>query len=164
MDKEQTDSVDEIEGEKVRRARLRSAFRCALSRCNDPNVWNYKYYGFRGIQFKFESPEELEACIGLPPTTKHQIDRIDTDGHYEPGNVRWSTARENVRNRRPFSNSRRLTKDEVLKIMFYLGFGVTQQRIAELFGVTAIAISHIATGKSWSHLTGTKYCARVSSQ
>ena len=161
MDKEQTDSVDEIEGEEVRRARLRGSFREAKRRCLDVNKHNYKYYGFRGIQFKFKSPEELEQHIGLPPTTKHQIDRIDTDGHYEPGNVQWSTPTENLRNRRPWKVNVRLTDEDVLKIMFYLGFGVTQRRVSELFGVSECHISHIQRGRAWSHVTGIKYCARV---
>jgi hypothetical protein len=29
------------------------------------------------------------------------IDRIDNEGHYEPGNVKWSTRREQNSNQRP---------------------------------------------------------------
>lgn len=31
---------------------------------------------------------------------KHSIDRIDNDGHYETGNIRWATADEQSRNKR----------------------------------------------------------------
>ena len=43
---------------------------------------------------------EVRAEIGEPPSDTHQLDRIDTDGNYEPGNIRWVTAKENTRNRR----------------------------------------------------------------
>lgn len=40
------------------------------------------------------------AEIGDPPTDKHSVDRINTFGHYEPGNVRWATRAEQGANRR----------------------------------------------------------------
>jgi hypothetical protein len=54
----------------------------------------------RGILFKFESFEQFYAEIGPKPTAAHQLDRIDNDKGYEPGNVRWATKSQNERNRR----------------------------------------------------------------
>ena len=37
--------------------------------------------------------------IGLRPSAEHSLDRIDVHGHYEPGNIKWSTKTEQARNR-----------------------------------------------------------------
>jgi hypothetical protein len=37
---------------------------------------------------------------GLRPSPVHSLDRIDNDGHYEKGNIRWSTKSAQMRNRR----------------------------------------------------------------
>jgi hypothetical protein len=36
--------------------------------------------------------------MGERPSPQHKLDRIDNDGGYEPGNCRWVTHRENLRN------------------------------------------------------------------
>jgi hypothetical protein len=70
----------------------------AKARCNNPKHHAYKRYGGRGIEFRFTSYEEFLSAAGRRPTPKHSIDRIDNDGHYEAGNVKWSTSREQGRN------------------------------------------------------------------
>jgi len=39
--------------------------------------------------------------LGPKPSPKHTVDRIDNDGHYVPGNVRWATRSEQNKNQRP---------------------------------------------------------------
>lgn len=76
------------------------AFVLAKARCNNPNREVYKYYGGRGIEFRFNSFEEFFAELGPKPTLKHQVERMNNDGHYEIGNVKWATRSEQSHNQR----------------------------------------------------------------
>ena len=75
------------------------AYGHAMQRCK-PNHSNHDHYFDRGITFKFSSFEQFYAEVGPKPTLGHQLDRIDNDRGYEPGNVRWATKSQNERNRR----------------------------------------------------------------
>jgi hypothetical protein len=77
------------------------AFVMMKQRCTNPAVDGFKYYGGRGIKFKFTSFKQFYDEVGDKPSANHSIDRIKNDGHYEVGNVKWSTASEQAYNRRP---------------------------------------------------------------
>jgi hypothetical protein len=78
------------------------AYCSAKTRCTLTTNRDYPAYGGRGIQFKFESFEDFLKELGFRPTPKHSLDRINNDGSYEVGNVRWATAKEQLYNRRPY--------------------------------------------------------------
>lgn len=75
------------------------SYNAAKRRCTVPTTHNYRYYGDRGIQFKFSSFEEFLKHLG-PKPKGYQLDRINPEGNYEPGNVRWQPRAESQRNQR----------------------------------------------------------------
>lgn len=76
-----------------------------LHRCEDPLNSHYEHYGARGISVCEEwhdvvaFVDYLETVLG-PRPEGHSFDRIDNDGNYEPGNVRWASALEQRHNQR----------------------------------------------------------------
>ena len=89
-----------------------------IARCCNPNANGYEHWGGRGITVCKEWRESFEAyeqyVTSLPGfdlrlacgedvdrKDKIQLDRIDNDGNYEPGNLRWVKPCVNMKNRRP---------------------------------------------------------------
>lgn len=79
------------------------------SRCRNPKNPQFKHYGRRGIKVcdRWRNGEEGKSgfeCfledMGEKPSSVHSIDRINTDGDYEPANCRWATKKEQNNNTR----------------------------------------------------------------
>lgn len=74
----------------------------AKQRCENPDDPGYKNYGARGVEFRFPSVTAagLYVMEHMGLMREFELDRIDNNGHYAPGNLRWATRSMQCRNAR----------------------------------------------------------------
>jgi hypothetical protein len=89
------------------------AYQDAKQRCTNPNSGRWYTHGGRGIQFLFNNFGEFFEAVGARPEGM-TLDRIDNDGHYEAGNLRWATPSQQMSNRRNYTRKFRV-RNEVAK-------------------------------------------------
>lgn len=81
-----------------------------IGRCYNTNNTYYHNYGGRGIEicdkWRYNYKSFYDYVTQLPNYNLNlTIDRIDNDGNYEPGNIRWVDRYEQVQNQRLFSTN-----------------------------------------------------------
>ena len=75
-----------------------------MARCNNAKDPRYHRYGGRGIAVceRWHDMrlfvEDIDCLLGPRPVGL-TLDRLDNDGNYEPGNVRWATPKQQQRHR-----------------------------------------------------------------
>ncbi len=78
------------------------SWRQLIQRCTNEKHEHYHRYGGRGItvcQRWRDSFEAFYADMGPKPDPRHSIDRIDFNGDYAPENCRWSSQKDQCRNK-----------------------------------------------------------------
>lgn len=72
------------------------------ARCNNPKAYKYPSYGGCGVLVcsRWDDFDVFLSDVGPIPSSEYSLDRFpDRHGNYEPGNVRWATSFEQMRNR-----------------------------------------------------------------
>ncbi len=77
-------------------------------RCTNPKTDAYPWYGGRGIKVcaRWNTFASFLADVGPRPSRDYTLERLNTNGNYEPDNVVWATRMQQGANKR---NNRLLT-------------------------------------------------------
>lgn len=93
------------------------AWKQMIGRCYGTYTASYKTHGARGIRVCDDWRHSFGAFLiymGLKPSPELTLERINNNGNYEPGNVKWATKKEQARNRR---TNRLITVNGVTKCL-----------------------------------------------
>ncbi len=125
--------------------RIYNIWRGMISRCHSPTNIRYCDYGGRGINVFPEWQTSIVAFVahmGPRPSKHHSVDRINNDGNYEPGNVRWATPVQQARNTR----QSRITDETISRIRHLRTEGMRRCEIAEATGVSKATVGNVLFG------------------
>lgn len=72
------------------------------ARCFTKSRPDYDRYGGRGITVceRWNDYKNFLLDMGRAPSSRHSLDRVDTNGNYQPSNCRWATHKQQANNRR----------------------------------------------------------------
>lgn len=123
-----------------------------MRRCNNPENKDWPHYGGRGIEVcdRWHNATlfvtDINNWLG-PRAAGMTLDRINNDGNYEPGNVKWSTRKEQANNTRATAKARRKLSDSDISMIFSMKkSGSKQKDIAVKFNISGAHVSRILRG------------------
>lgn len=127
------------------------------SRCYAKSCPSNKNYGGRNIIIFQEWKDNFKLFydwilnnLGDRPSTRHSLDRINNNGNYEPGNLRWATYRMQAQN----SRLSKITEETVRKIYdLYFIHNKTVTEISEVIDCSYGIIANIVNGRTWNNIT-----------
>lgn len=115
------------------------------ARCSNPNAPQYPRYGGRGIECRLGTYETFRAWAEANGYQQGlSLDRVDNDGHYEYGNLRWATAREQSRN----TSRTVLNPDKVRWIRAHRG-QMTINEMCQVLGASRGAVTGVLYKQNW---------------
>lgn len=124
------------------------------SRCYNTNSISYGYYGQRGISMHTEWKNDFSkfatdilTSIGRKPHPFYTIDRIDNNGDYVPGNIRWVAPMKQARNR----SSKKVSETAGLALaVLYKYYDVTGSKLKDVYNEYLAENDSCKITKSWS--------------
>lgn len=127
-DKRKTYPASKVKFHGESKTEMYHIWRGILARCFNKKDKGYQNYGGRGITVfpewtNGEGFLKFKEYIGPRPSKHHSVDRINNDGNYEPGNIRWATQKEQNNNKRTFIKKIKdcplLPLDSFIKVTIY---------------------------------------------
>jgi hypothetical protein len=91
------------------KTRIFTIWKGMKARCYNPKAFKYEIYGGKGVSMCEEWRDGVVAFYTWAMANGYRddltIDRVDSDGNYEPSNCRWATRSIQNRNRRKKNGS-----------------------------------------------------------
>lgn len=135
-----------------------------IQRCHNPNDLDYPRYGAKGTyvcdRWRFGEDGVSGYTLFMEDIGKYArreltLDRIDNSKGYEPGNVRWATAKQQANNR---TSTKMLTIDGVTRPlsewseMYKIGPKTVLYRLKRGATHAEAITTPLHSGKKWSRL------------
>jgi hypothetical protein len=93
------------------------AFLGARLQCESSSHPYYKSAGQRGIRFLYDDLDDLLSDVGFRPGDDYCLERINWNGNFEPGNVRWSLRVHVCQKQRPIMQTERSLETMMVRII-----------------------------------------------